>query len=194
MAFSGSGARRAGDQQFFSPMGAGVGAVFSTPGAPAGPPPRPAIGGLPGAPAGTPPKLAVHDMYRRWFQMADAGACKRKHLRSLLGTCVRCWAAAQTRGAPGVALSLWWVRPQPGTTLCQRLSPTRLQSRRGCCADNDGRLTGQDAVRFFERSELPRDILAHVWDNSDSRRQGFLDFAAFVRALELVSLAQVLAL
>ncbi|KAL4430913.1 hypothetical protein ABPG75_006169 [Micractinium tetrahymenae] len=129
MAFSGSGVRRAGDQQFFSPMGAGVGAVFGTPGTPGGPPQqRPTVGGPASAPAGTPPKLAVHDMYRRWFQMADA--------------------------------------------------------------DNDGRLTGQDAVRFFERSDLPRDILARVWANSDSRRQGFLDFASFVRALELVSLAQ----
>lgn len=74
MAFSGGGARRAGDQQFFQPMGAGVGAMF---GAPAQPPqpvaaPRAPAGG-PSTPAGTPPKLALHDMYRRWFQMADSG-------------------------------------------------------------------------------------------------------------------------
>ena len=29
-------------------------------------------------------------------------------------------------------------------------------------ADSDGRLTGADAVRFFERSGLPRDLLAKV--------------------------------
>ncbi|KAI3433598.1 hypothetical protein D9Q98_003408 [Chlorella vulgaris] len=56
--------------------------------------------------------------------------------------------------------------------------------------DRDGRLTGPDAVRFFERSGLPRELLAKVWANSDNRRQGFLDFNSFVRALELVSLAQ----
>jgi hypothetical protein len=63
-----------------------------------------------------------------------------------------------------------------------------------CCSlvtDRDGRLTGPDAVRFFERSGLPRELLAKVWANSDNRRQGFLDFNSFVRALELVSLAQV---
>ncbi|EFN59109.1 hypothetical protein CHLNCDRAFT_33853 [Chlorella variabilis] len=56
--------------------------------------------------------------------------------------------------------------------------------------DRDGRLTGADAVRFFERSGLARELLAKVWANSDHKRQGFLDFHAFVRALELVSLAQ----
>ncbi len=30
------------------------------------------------------------------------------------------------------------------------------------CADSDGRLTGADAVRFFERSGLPRELLAKV--------------------------------
>jgi hypothetical protein len=57
-------------------------------------------------------------------------------------------------------------------------------------ADNDGRLTGGDAVRFFERSGLPRDQLAKVWAFADSARRGYLDVAAFTRALELVSLAQ----
>lgn len=46
-------------------------------------------------------------------------------------------------------------------------------------------------MTFFERSGLPRDLLAKVWAGSDPRRQGFLDFPAFVRALELMSLAQV---
>lgn len=30
------------------------------------------------------------------------------------------------------------------------------------CADQDGRLSGPDAVKFFERSGLPRDVLAKV--------------------------------
>lgn len=182
MAFSGSGSRRAGDQQFFSPMGAGVGAVFGAPGAPAGTPPRPAVGGPVGAPAGTPPKLAVNDMYRRWFQMADAGvyperhaSFKRHHMAAGLEVADGC------SGYPGQSPAP--VRPSPPHP---HLPPHPMG------ADGDGRLTGQDAVRFFERSGLPRDALARVWANSDSRRQGFLDFAAFVRALELVSLAQVL--
>lgn len=127
MAFN-AGGRRAGDQQFFQPMGAGVGfgAPQGTTTTTALQQQRPAPPA--GAGAGTPSQLALHDMYRRWFQMADQ--------------------------------------------------------------DNDGRLTGPDAVRFFERSELSRDLLARVWANSDNRRQGFLDFASFVRALELVSLAQ----
>ena len=104
-------------------------------------------------------------------------------------------------------------------------------------ADRDGRLVGGDAVQFFERSGLPRDVLAkvgaagaeprsswehplqgsntlrvkaseshhaarclstspptaaaQVWAAADNKRQGFLDFNAFVKALELMSLAQV---
>lgn len=46
-------------------------------------------------------------------------------------------------------------------------------------------------MKFFERSGLPRDLLAKVWAAADHKRQGFLDFNAFVKALELVSLAQV---
>eukprot|EP00887_Chlorella_sp_A99_P005433 scaffold1.g5433.t1 len=60
----------------------------------------------------------------------------------------------------------------------------------GTAADRDGRLVGADAVRFFERSGLPREALAKVWAHADNKRQGFLDLPAFIRALELVSLAQ----
>ena len=50
-------------------------------------------------------------------------------------------------------------------------------------ADSDGRLTGADAVRFFERSGLPRDLLAKVWawilmasslHNCESHNAGFM--------------------
>ena len=56
--------------------------------------------------------------------------------------------------------------------------------------DKDGRLTGSDAVGFFERSGLPRDQLAKVWAFADTSRRGYLDFEAFRKALELVSIAQ----
>ncbi|GAB4817911.1 hypothetical protein N2152v2_004957 [Parachlorella kessleri] len=56
--------------------------------------------------------------------------------------------------------------------------------------DGDNRITGPDAVKFFELSLLPRDVLAKVWAHADSKRQGYLDFNAFVKAMELCSLAQ----
>ena len=57
-------------------------------------------------------------------------------------------------------------------------------------ADADGRLTGADAVAFFQRSGLPRDVLARVWDLANSSRAGYLDRAAFHKAMDLISLAQ----
>ena len=39
--------------------------------------------------------------------------------------------------------------------------------------DADGRVTGADAVRFFGRSGLPKEILARVWQLADANRQGF---------------------
>lgn len=49
------------------------------------------------------------------------------------------------------------------------------------CTDHDGRLTGADAVKFFERSGLPRDQLAKVWAMADSSRRGYLDQASFAQ-------------
>lgn len=51
-------------------------------------------------------------------------------------------------------------------------------------------MTGPDAVAFFGRSGLARDQLAKVWAFADNTRRGYLDFEAFVRALELISMAQ----
>lgn len=48
-----------------------------------------------------------------------------------------------------------------------------------CRADADGRLTGPDAVKFFERSGLPRDQLAKVWALADNARRGYLDTHTF---------------
>ncbi|GBF98304.1 hypothetical protein Rsub_10967 [Raphidocelis subcapitata] len=57
-------------------------------------------------------------------------------------------------------------------------------------ADMDGRLTGADAVQFFQRSGLSRDVLARVWDLANSSRAGFLDRLAFHKAMDLISIAQ----
>ncbi|EIE18740.1 hypothetical protein COCSUDRAFT_38543 [Coccomyxa subellipsoidea C-169] len=56
--------------------------------------------------------------------------------------------------------------------------------------DADGKLTGADAVRFFERSGLPRDLLAKVWSLADSSRRGYLDVKGFSKAMDLISVAQ----
>ncbi|KAJ4837528.1 EH domain-containing protein 1 [Turnera subulata] len=58
------------------------------------------------------------------------------------------------------------------------------------CADSDGRITGNDAIKFFSMSNLSRQDLKQVWAISDSKRQGFLGFGEFIIAMQLVSLAQ----
>ncbi|GLC45016.1 hypothetical protein PLESTM_001675900 [Pleodorina starrii] len=57
-------------------------------------------------------------------------------------------------------------------------------------SDRDGRVTGGDAVAFFGRSGLPREVLATVWDLANDRRLGYLDRMAFHKAMDLISLAQ----
>mmetsp|Transcript_19149 Transcript_19149/g.32938 ORF Transcript_19149/g.32938 Transcript_19149/m.32938 type:complete len:548 (+) Transcript_19149:333-1976(+) len=57
-------------------------------------------------------------------------------------------------------------------------------------SDRDGRVTGKDAVVFFEKSGLPRETLAKVWDMANSERAGFLDKKSFHKAMDLISLAQ----
>lgn len=57
-------------------------------------------------------------------------------------------------------------------------------------SDGDGRITGHDAVSFFTRSGLPKDVLAKVWALADHGRRGYLDKRAFAKALFLISLAQ----
>eukprot|EP00898_Chlorokybus_atmophyticus_P007677 jgi/Chlat1/7910/Chrsp68S07352 len=56
--------------------------------------------------------------------------------------------------------------------------------------DADGRVTGQDAIQFFARSQLRRETLAKIWVMADASRSGFLDKRAFARAMRLISLAQ----
>ncbi|GFR42201.1 hypothetical protein Agub_g3092, partial [Astrephomene gubernaculifera] len=57
-------------------------------------------------------------------------------------------------------------------------------------ADRDGRVTGADAVAFFGRSGLPREVLATVWELANDRRLGYLDRLAFHKAMDLIALAQ----
>lgn len=57
-------------------------------------------------------------------------------------------------------------------------------------SDNDGRITGNDATKFFAMSKLSRTQLKQVWAIADSKRQGFLSFKEFVTAMQLVALAQ----
>lgn len=57
-------------------------------------------------------------------------------------------------------------------------------------SDGDGRITGNDAIKFFSMSNLPRPDLKQVWAMADSKRQGFLGFKEFIVAMQLVSLGQ----
>ena len=56
-------------------------------------------------------------------------------------------------------------------------------------ADNSGRITGPQAVPFFERSGLPKRTLAMVWSYADTRKTGFLTLVDFVKAMQLISIA-----
>ncbi|GFZ07399.1 EPS15 homology domain 1 [Actinidia rufa] len=57
-------------------------------------------------------------------------------------------------------------------------------------SDSDGRITGNDAIKFFGMSNLPRPELKQVWAIADSKRQGFLGFKEFIIAMQLVALGQ----
>lgn len=57
-------------------------------------------------------------------------------------------------------------------------------------SDGDGRITGNDAIKFFAMSNLSRQDLKQVWAIADSKRQGYLGFNEFITAMQLVSLAQ----
>ncbi|KAG5132477.1 hypothetical protein JHK82_023665 [Glycine max] len=57
-------------------------------------------------------------------------------------------------------------------------------------SDGDGRISGNDATKFFALSNLSRSQLKQLWALADVKRQGFLGFTEFVTAMQLVSLAQ----
>ncbi|XP_057958707.1 uncharacterized protein LOC131151482 [Malania oleifera] len=56
--------------------------------------------------------------------------------------------------------------------------------------DGDGRISGAEAVAFFQGSNLPKNVLAQVWMHADQNRIGFLGRAEFYNALKLVTVAQ----
>ncbi|XP_042380222.1 actin cytoskeleton-regulatory complex protein PAN1-like [Zingiber officinale] len=56
--------------------------------------------------------------------------------------------------------------------------------------DRDGRISGKEAVTFFEGSNLPRPVLAQIWMYADQRQAGFLGREEFYNALRLVTVAQ----
>ncbi|KAL0560898.1 hypothetical protein IC582_001315 [Cucumis melo] len=56
--------------------------------------------------------------------------------------------------------------------------------------DRDGRISGAEAVSFFQGSGLPKQVLAQIWSLSDPRQIGFLGRAEFYNALRLVTVAQ----
>ncbi|KAK9944397.1 hypothetical protein M0R45_009967 [Rubus argutus] len=56
--------------------------------------------------------------------------------------------------------------------------------------DRDGRISGAEAVAFFQASGLPTPVLAQIWAIADQRQTGFLGRAEFYNALRLVTVAQ----
>ncbi|XP_057502864.1 uncharacterized protein LOC130786579 isoform X1 [Actinidia eriantha] len=56
--------------------------------------------------------------------------------------------------------------------------------------DRDGRISGAEAVSFFQGSNLPQQVLAQIWMHADQARTGFLGRAEFYNALKLVTVAQ----
>ncbi|KAI5066215.1 hypothetical protein GOP47_0018839 [Adiantum capillus-veneris] len=56
--------------------------------------------------------------------------------------------------------------------------------------DRDGRISGQEAVSFFQGTNLNRDVLARIWQYADQGQTGYLSRAQFYNALKLVTVAQ----
>ncbi|KAI3725733.1 hypothetical protein L1987_65525 [Smallanthus sonchifolius] len=56
--------------------------------------------------------------------------------------------------------------------------------------DQDGRVSGSEAVSFFQASGLPKQVLAQIWTYTDQNRSGYLGRAEFYNYLKLVTVAQ----
>ncbi|KAJ1660302.1 hypothetical protein IWQ61_000763 [Dispira simplex] len=56
--------------------------------------------------------------------------------------------------------------------------------------ENQGFITGQQAVSFFTLSKLPANVLGEVWELADSDHNGRLSPGAFNVAMKLIALAQ----
>ncbi|XP_059443274.1 EH domain-containing protein 1 [Corylus avellana] len=76
-------------------------------------------------------------------------------------------------------------------TSCSKENQKIYQEWFSCAdSDGDGRITGNDATKFFAMSNLSRQDLKQVWAIADSKRQGYLGFKEFIAAMQLVSLGQ----
>lgn len=56
--------------------------------------------------------------------------------------------------------------------------------------DRDGRISGVEAVSFFQGSGLHKQVLAQIWAIANQSQSGFLGRAEFYNALKLVTVAQ----
>ncbi|KAK3245714.1 hypothetical protein CYMTET_44734 [Cymbomonas tetramitiformis] len=56
--------------------------------------------------------------------------------------------------------------------------------------DGDGKISGVEAVRFYQRSKLDKVTLRKIWDLSDTASIGVLTKEQFIASLRLVALAQ----
>nr|GMD56296.1 epidermal growth factor receptor substrate 15-like 1 [Ipomoea batatas] len=56
--------------------------------------------------------------------------------------------------------------------------------------DQDGRISGAEAVSFLQGSNLPKQVLAQIWMYADQSQTGFLSRQDFYNALKLVTVAQ----
>ncbi|WMV14556.1 hypothetical protein MTR67_007941 [Solanum verrucosum] len=56
--------------------------------------------------------------------------------------------------------------------------------------DQDGRISGPEAVAFLKGSNLPQPVLAQIWTYADQSRTGYLSRQEFYNALKLVTVAQ----
>jgi len=52
--------------------------------------------------------------------------------------------------------------------------------------DGDGRISGNEATKFFALSNLSRSQLKQLWALADNKRQGFLGFSEFVSAMQVL--------
>ncbi|XP_010935314.1 uncharacterized protein [Elaeis guineensis] len=56
--------------------------------------------------------------------------------------------------------------------------------------DKDGRISGAEAVAFFQGFDLPKHVLAQIWDHADQNHTSYLRRQEFYNALRLVTVAQ----
>eukprot|EP01025_Chloroclados_australasicus_P062326 TRINITY_DN8187_c0_g1_i3.p1 TRINITY_DN8187_c0_g1~~TRINITY_DN8187_c0_g1_i3.p1 ORF type:complete len:605 (-),score=71.17 TRINITY_DN8187_c0_g1_i3:298-1968(-) len=80
--------------------------------------------------------------------------------------------------------------PISGPTAVEHTADTYDQWFEFVDTDRDGRIGGGDAVQFFGRSALPREILSKVWAMTDTQKKGYLDKQEFIKAMEYISLGQ----